>query len=297
MKKNISLLVVLIMTIILYFSLGDINIENKEIFYSKLILLIILIPLIYINIKNILKEISFLIKDILENIHSDKNDIVLKINSLEKENQDLRLSNNKIFEEMMTYFKESQDNLLENIETFKNNIRNEMNILQNNTIDLSNSIDNISVKLQDNINSLIDIEKKFIEELNIDIKNLNSVYDDLKKNIEKNICDLAYLLKEEINEFDDNIKENFKDNIEDLSREMNKCLKAIKNENTKVFTKLEELNNEQNIENSKVINELKNTIVGITNLHNEILVKFDENQNKLLELNKEDISIMKDLLR
>ena len=297
MKKNISLLVVLIMTIILYFSLGDINIENKEIFYSKLILLIILIPLIYINIKNILKEISFLIKDILENIHSDKNEIVLKINSLEKENQDLRLSNNKIFEEMMTYFKESQDNLLENIETFKNNIRNEMNILQNNTIDLSNSIDNISVKLQDNINSLIDIEKKFIEELNIDIKNLNSVYDDLKKNIEKNICDLAYLLKEEINEFDDNIKENFKDNIEDLSREMNKCLKAIKNENTKVFTKLEELNNEQNIENSKVINELKNTIVGITNLHNEILVKFDENQNKLLELNKEDISIMKDLLR
>ena len=297
MKKNISLLVVLIMTIILYFSLGDINIENKEIFYSKLILLIILIPLIYINIKNILKEISFLIKDILENIHSDKNEIVLKINSLEKENQDLRLSNNKIFEEMMTYFKESQDNLLENIETFKNNIRNEMNILQNNTIDLSNSIDNISVKLQDNINSLIDIEKKFIDELNIDIKNLNSVYDDLKKNIEKNICDLAYLLKEEINEFDDNIKENFKDNIEDLSREMNKCLKAIKNENTKVFTKLEELNNEQNIENSKVINELKNTIVGITNLHNEILVKFDENQNKLLELNKEDISIMKDLLR
>lgn len=297
MKKNISLLVVLIMTIILYFSLGDINIENKEIFYIKLILLIILLPLIYINIKNILKEISLLIKEVLENIHSDKNEIVLKINSLEKENQDLRLSNNKIFEEMMTYFKESQNYLLETIESFKNNISNEINILQNNTINLLNSVEEMSSKLQNNINSLVDIEKKFIEELDIDIKKINGLYDDLKKNIEKNICDLAYLLKEEISEFDEKIEENFKENIEDLSREINKCLKSIKNENIKFFGNLEEFNNNQNVENSKAISELKNKIIEITNLHNEILVKFDENQNKLLELNKEDISIMKDLLR
>lgn len=297
MKKNVSLLVLLIMSIIIYFSLGDINIQNKEIVYFKLIILIILIPLIYINIKNILKEASLLIENVLKSIHSDKNDIILKINSLEKENQDLKLRNNKIFEEMMAYFKESQNNILETIVTFSNNISNEMNILQNNTINLSHSVEGISIKLQKNINSLIDIEKKFIEELDIDIKKLNSVYDDLKENIDKNIRDLAYLLKEEISEFDEKIKENFEENIEDLVREISKCLKSIKNENIKTFSKLEEFNNDQNIENSKIINELKDNIIDITNLHNEVLLKFDENQNKLLELNKEDISIMKDLLR
>ena len=421
MKKSIVMFIMLILDLVIYFSIVDINFQQSIFNYLKVLLLVLIIPLLYIIINDVIKVAKLKFDELIEFNKKEKSNIDLRIETLINENEKIRLENNKIMENVQNNNEELckciinvQEELTKGMDKLINSISESMNKLNNDSTEcmdnlkssISNLVEDLSINVKnatntvkqgnedviERVNALIDIEKRFIENINVSIDALNNrhetIYDlfTLKNNelrdsllnqynelsnilgeryselnitlgnnyealgdklnnkyteltdalvekyqelsnsnsevlgklnerinsgikqlikseennkeiIEENLGELAALIEDTIRELQKSLTEAIEDNNEGLSRVISKNLSKLDKNNEKLNNKWQELSTSTHLENKDIIVEIRNSISKVAKLHNDMLIKMDENQNKLLELNKEDINLMKELIR
>lgn len=410
MKKSIVMFIMLILDLVIYFSIVDIKFQQSNFNYLKVLFLVLIIPLLYVIINDVIKVAKLKFDELIELKKLEKSNIDLRIETLISENEKIRLENNKLMENIQSNNEELckcmvnvQEQLIEGMDKLSNSITKSMDRLNNASIDcmdklksnISNSVENLSINVKnatntvrqgndsviENVSTLINMEKKFVENINISIDVLNNRYEKIdelftlknnelreslfnqynelsnilgqryselkitlgnnykelgdtlvekynevanlnsnglvrlnesinygieqlikseennKEVIEENLGELADLIEDTIRELKNNLTEAIEDNNEGLSRVISRNLSKLDKNNEELNNKWQELSERTHLENKDIIVDIRNSISKVANLHNDMLIKMDENQTKLLELNKEDINLMKELIR
>ena len=239
------------------------------------------------------------INEILKNNISSMSDEILKY-----QNQNVEIVKN--IEVLLTKYNEK---LLNNIESMNISLENNINTGTNNIIDeLLNNNKKLSEDMINSIqkvDNIVDESNKVISrsfsDISLEIKNNNETsigrLDELSKNITSNLQNMGILFDSTLRGMDDTIKKQNEKNNRDLNRSIEGNVKKLKKEisegNNQSIEILESLKEEQ-VHN---IEEVKNIVQNITGLQQELLKAMNANQKKMLELNEEDINLMKEMIR
>ena len=158
----------------------------------------------------------------------------------------------------------------------------------------SQKIDNIFGKSNEVIS-------KSFSDINSEIQNNNETsinrLDELSKDIVSNLQDMGLLFDDTLNEMKSSIEKQNEKNNRDLNRSIEGNIKKLKKEivegNDQSIDILDNMKEEQ----ANNIKEIKDIIQKITELQKELLDALYINQQKMLELNEEDINLMKEMVR
>lgn len=246
-----------------------------------------------------LKNYNLEINKILENNISSMSDEILKY-----QNQNVEIVKN--IEILLTQYNEK---LLDNIKSMNTSLENNINTGTNNIIDellnnnkkLSEDITNSIQKVDNIVDESNKVISRSFSDISLEIKNNNEGsigrLDELSKNITSNLQDMGVLFDGILRRMEDTIKNQNEKNNRELNRSIEGNVKKLKKEisegNNQSIEILESMKEEQ-IHN---IEEVKYIVQKITGLQQELLKAMDDNQKKMLELNEEDINLMKEMIR
>ena len=225
------------------------------------------------------------------------NDVQILLN---KENEiiDNIIKNNNILE---IKYKELNEFFIK----YCNDLKNQLNIDNKETEKL----------LEEKISKIVNIiefykeisEKLFnqyIEESSKNFRDLNQIMenkiDEMKNNLneknektQKNLESIEILFDDTINNFKEEITEIIKEYDSDLNKNINNMNKKL----IDINRNLRDTNEDYLEKSNKNIENINNSINKQIEMHKEFLYKLDENQKNMLRLNKDDIVLMKELIK
>lgn len=310
-----------------YKSIDDMFIELKNNSEKNSNLVIDKINEVHLQNEKLLEKLSKTNKDMSDNLLSsidinntlvnDLNNYNLEINKIlesnitNMSNEVLKCQNQnvEIIKNIEKLFIEYNEKLLSNIESMNISLENNINIGTNNIIEelskndkkLSDDLSNSIQKIDNIFGKSNEVISKSFSDINSEIQNNNETsinrLDELSKDIVSNLQDMGLLFDSTLNEMKSSIEKQNEKNNRDLNRSIEGNIKKLKKEiaegNDQSIDILDNMKEEQ-VNNIK---EIKDIIQKITELQKGLLDALYINQQKMLELNEEDINLMKEMVR
>lgn len=310
-----------------YKSIDDMFIELKNNDKENINLVIDKINEVHLQNEKLLQKLSKINKDMSDNLLSSidinktlVNDLnnhnveinkILENNSANMSNEVLKCQNQnlEIIKNIKKLFIEYNEKLLSNIESMNMSLANNINIGINNIIEelskndkkLSDDLSNSIQKIDNIFGKSNEVISKSFSDINSEIQNNNETsinrLDELSKDIVSNLQDMGLLFDSTLNEMKSSIEKQNEKNNRDLNRSIEGNIKKLKKEiaegNDQSIDILDNMKQEQ----GNNIKEIKDIIQKITELQKELLDALYINQQKMLELNEEDINLMKEMVR
>lgn len=310
-----------------YKSIDDMFIELKNNDKENINLVIDKINEVHLQNEKLLQKLSKINKDMSDNLLSSidinktlVNDLnnhnveinkILENNSANMSNEVLKCQNQnlEIIKNIKKLFIEYNEKLLSNIESMNMSLANNINIGINNIIEelskndkkLSDDLSNSIQKIDNIFGKSNEVISKSFSDINSEIQNNNETsinrLDELSKDIVSNLQDMGLLFDSTLNEMKSSIEKQNEKNNRDLNRSIEVNIKKLKKEiaegNDQSIDILDNMKQEQ----GNNIKEIKDIIQKITELQKELLDALYINQQKMLELNEEDINLMKEMVR
>lgn len=251
---------------------------------------------------NLIKKLE-LHNDGLDNILETKiNQINEVVTTYQKESlaqvKDMKISMIKYNEDALFNINKVDLSLSNTIKTFSSNMIQQLYKLNGELYDnIDKSVQNIGeiVESSNNIlnNSFISIKDEINRGNDANINNLKEIDNLIKTNLEEIGEMLDDILQNSISEFkEENNEYNYKLNriLEDSAKKLNKDRKNTKQDIEEV---VESIKNE----NSNLLTSMKDIVQDIKILQGKTFDKMDDIQEKMLELNEDDINLMKEMIR
>ncbi|MGL5150081.1 MAG: hypothetical protein ACRC7N_05815 [Clostridium sp.] len=259
------------------------------------------------NSTTLLNGLSLSSSELFSNINSNFRDL----------HEELNNNNCTLFESLNSNARDLYNNLNANLELLNGNI-NEITNINKDTLNNINTLgigfsnfendmkvsmeafslkeENLIVEITNCNNELHDIISKGLDTILSESSSYNEKSAIILTELKGVIVDMGALIDDSIVEMKNGIVEENSRNNRSLGSIFERQIKELNRRLLEGNRKWQEISEEIDKNNSVYINDVKRVCMDMNSLHRELLRALDDNQKKMLELNEEDIKLMREMI-
>lgn len=223
--------------------------------------------------------------------------VIEKIDYLRLENENVIkdiIYNNKILSEKLSILIKAEDNLLYEL---KEHNSNSIKILLDYLKNLNKEITIYQQVNSENIKEVQSILLQVSKDTSSNISTSRSILNEFISNTNTNLNEIAMLFDDTIKDIEKSIVEQNNKNSSLLNRSLDKNIKDLNKKIVEGSSNSINLLNDISNNNINTLKDIQSIINQLSKLHKDLLKEIDNNQKKMMELNEEDIMLMREMIR
>ncbi|MDB8562369.1 hypothetical protein PNU51_13840 [Turicibacter sanguinis] len=303
MNKLKSIILLIVLDLMIFYTSLNIQYNNYNLIVTGICIVIMLI--LSKKLINILSDKFNLYYNenktnlnIIKEQHEENHKLVIeKINGLRLENENVIkdiIYTHKILSGKLYTLIEAENNLLSELK--EHNLNSSKMLLDY----LNNLNKEIVMYQQVNIENIKEVQSTLLElskDTSSNISNIKLILNEFISNTNTNLNEIAILFDDTIKAIEKSIVEQNDKNHSLLNRSLDKNLKDLNKKIVEGHSNSINLLNDISGNNLNTLKDIQNIINQLSKLHKDLLKEIDNNQKKMMELNEEDIMLMREMIK